>query len=66
MHTIYSAGAKDNWTYLLKYVQVDVLDFYYATEYLTKASVLLKKGEQAQKQWANNADHDLKHQKNSA
>ena len=66
LHTIYSAGAKDNWTYLLKYVQVDVLDFYHATEYLTKASVLLKKGEQAQKQWANNAGHDLKHQKNSA
>ena len=59
-------GAKDNWTYLLKYVQVDVLDFYHATEYLTKASVLVKKGEQAQKQWANNACHDLKHKKNSA
>ncbi len=59
-------GAKDNWTYLLKYVEVDILDFYHATEYLTKASVLLKKGEQAQKQWADNACHDLKHQKNGA
>jgi hypothetical protein len=59
-------GAKDNWTYLLKYVQVDILDFYHATEYLTKASAILKKGEQAQKQWADNACHDLKHKKNGA
>jgi hypothetical protein len=59
-------GAKDNWTYLSQYVQVDILDFYHAAEYLTKASAVLKKGEQAQKQWADNACHDLKHKKNGA
>lgn len=59
-------GAKDNWNYLSQYVQVEILDFYHVTEYLTKASAVLKKGEPAQKQWANNACHDLKHKKNGA
>ena len=59
-------GAKDNWNYLSQYVQVEILDFYHATEYLTKASAVLKKGEQAQQQWANNACQDLKHKKNGA
>lgn len=59
-------GAKDNWSYLSQYVQVEILDFYHATEYLTKASAVLRKGEQAQQQWANNACQDLKHKKNGA
>ncbi|MEO6039204.1 MAG: ISKra4 family transposase, partial [Saprospiraceae bacterium] len=59
-------GAKDNWTYLSKYVQVEILDFYHVTEYLTKASVVLKRGEQAQKQGTDNTCHDLKHKKNGA
>ena len=42
------------------------MDFYHATEYLTKASVVLKKDQQAQKQWAQGACHDLKHKKNGA
>lgn len=59
-------GAKDNWTYLAAHAQVEILDFYHATEYLTKAGALLKKGEQAQKAWTDNACHDLKHKKNGA
>ena len=59
-------GAKDNWRYLSEYVQVQILDFYHATEYLTKASTVFKKGEQAQQQWAKNACHDLRHKKNGA
>lgn len=59
-------GAKDNWTYLAAHAQVEILDFYHATEYLTKASALLKKGEQAQQEWTDNACHDLKHKKNGA
>jgi Zn-finger protein len=59
-------GAKDNWTYLAAHAQVEILDFYHATEYLTKAGALLKKGEQAQKEWTDNACHDLKHKKNGA
>ena len=59
-------GAKDNWTYLSAHAKVEILDFYHATEYLTKASALLKKGEQAQRQWADSACHDLKHKKNGA
>jgi hypothetical protein len=59
-YTDLADGAKDNWKYLSKYVEVEILDFYHATEYLTKVSVVLKKGEQAQQQWANNACHDLK------
>jgi hypothetical protein len=59
-------GAKDNWNYLSQYVEVEILDFYIATEYLTKASAVLKKGEQSQQQWANNACHDLKHKRKGA
>lgn len=39
------------------------MDLYRATEYLTKASVVLKKREQAKKQWTNNVWHDPKHKK---
>lgn len=59
-------GAKDNWSYLSGHVQVEILDFYHATEYLTKAGAVLKKGERAQRLWADNACHDLKHKKNGA
>jgi hypothetical protein len=59
-------GARDNWTYLRRRVEVEILDFYHATEYLTKAGVLLNKGEAAQKAWTDNACHDLKHKKNGA
>ncbi len=33
---------------------------------ILQASVVLKKGEQAHKQWTDNACHDLKHKKNGA
>ena len=59
-------GAKDNWIYLAQHTPVEILDFYHATEYLSKASVVLKKGEQAQRQWTDQACHDLKHKKNGA
>jgi hypothetical protein len=59
-------GARDNWTYLKRHAQVEILDFYHATEYLTKAGACLKKGEAAQKAWVGNACHDLKHKKNGA
>jgi len=56
-------GAKDLWPCLLKYLQVDKLDVFHATEYFTKGSVVLKKGEQVHKQWTDNACHDMKHKK---
>jgi hypothetical protein len=59
-------GARDNWIYLNRHTEVGILDFYHATEYLAKASVCLKKGEAAQKEWTATACHDLKHQKNGA
>jgi hypothetical protein len=59
-------GARDNWVYLNRHTEIGILDFYHATEYLTKASVCLKKGEGAQKAWTDDACHDLKHKKNGA
>lgn len=59
-------GAKDNWTYLSKHAQVEILDFYHVSEYLTKASTCLKQQEQAQQQWADEACSDLKHKKKGA
>ncbi len=31
-------GAKENWTFLSKYTDLNILDFYHATEYLSQAS----------------------------
>lgn len=59
-------GAKDTWTYLSPKVEVEILDFYHATEYLTKVSGVLKNREQALRQWLDAACHDLKHKRNGA
>lgn len=59
-------GSKDNWTYLQRHTTVSILDFFHATEYLADVSVILKKGENEQKKWLENACHDLKHQNKGA
>lgn len=59
-------GSKDNWTYLQKHITVNILDFYHATQYLADVCVVVKKSETQQKEWLNNACHDLKHQTKGA
>jgi hypothetical protein len=55
-------GAKENWPFLKKHTDSQCLDFYHASEYLTKAadSVFFKDKEKRD-EWLESACHRLKH-----
>lgn len=59
-------GAADNWTFLEPITNSQILDFFHATEYLTKVSkcVFLDKTESTD--WLKQACHNLKHEKGAA
>lgn len=55
-------GAKDNWPFLREHTDVQVLDFYHASEYLTKAADALFAGKAKERAaWLESACHRLKH-----
>jgi len=59
-------GASDNWTFLQPRVNEQILDFFHATEYLSKASkVVFKRPDQAN-QWLQKACHTLKEEDGAA
>jgi hypothetical protein len=59
-------GAPDNWTFLQSRVDEQILDFFHASEYLTKASsAAFTRPEQAQ-QWLQKACHTLKEEEGVA
>lgn len=54
-------GAKENWSILNNYTYSNTLDYYHATEYLTKASKgVHPRSKEKQKIWFNDACHTLK------
>ena len=55
-------GAKDNWTFLDPLVDVSILDFWHASEYLTLASKASSKSAYERKKWLEKARHDLRHE----
>jgi hypothetical protein len=58
-------GAKDNWSFLERFTEAQVIDFYHASEYLGKvgrAAVSAK----ARDQWIEEACHALKHDAGAA
>jgi hypothetical protein len=60
-------GARCNWSFLNERTDVQVLDFYHASEYVTKASEsLFPKSKKQQKEWCEQSCHKLKHNKNGA
>jgi hypothetical protein len=59
-------GAKDNWTYLSTRSDVEILDFYHPTEYLSEISCLMAGPQQTSREWLENACHQLKHQPTGA
>ena len=60
-------GAVDNWNFLKSFVEVEIVDFYHATEYLAKASKASNsKDEDKQKEWLESACHVLKNDQYSA
>jgi hypothetical protein len=60
-------GAIDNWSFLKSFVEVEIVDFYHATEYLAKASKASNlKDKDKQKEWLDSACHVLKNNQYSA
>ena len=60
-------GAKNNWPFLEKHTEKQLLDFYHVTEYLTKCSYAAfpqKTGKPERTKWLNDRCHELKHNKN--
>lgn len=55
-------GAKENWTFLKEHTERQILDFYHASEYLTKvADVCFEKNKILRENWLESSCHDLKH-----
>jgi hypothetical protein len=59
-------GATDNWRFLESFVNVQVLDFYHATEYLAKVSRAAFKSKAEAEEWLMQTCHILKHEPNGA
>lgn len=59
-------GAPDNWTFLRSRVDEQILDFFHASEYLTKASKAAFKRPDEANQWLQKACHTVKEEKDGA
>jgi len=62
-------GAQNNWSFLRKHTDKQVLDFWHATEYLSEASHAVftkKKEEEERKEWLEQRCHNLKHKSGAA
>jgi hypothetical protein len=62
-------GAKDNWEFLEKRTETQILDFWHATEYLSTAADVMFSGKHESNQkktWMESACHDLKHKHRAA
>ena len=59
-------GASDNWTFLQPYVQEQILDFFHASEYLSKASKAAFKRGFESNQWLDKVCHILKNKEGGA
>ncbi|MGB0849199.1 MAG: ISKra4 family transposase [Thiolinea sp.] len=62
-------GAKSNWAFLCQHTQRQILDYFHATEYLSKAAHAAypqKTGKPQRKQWLNDRCHQLKHEPGAA
>jgi hypothetical protein len=59
-------GAPDNWTFLQSHVDEQILDFFHASEYLSKASKAAFKSHDQANQWLQKACHTLKEEEDGA
>ena len=59
-------GAADNWKFLHPLVDIEVLDFFHATEYLTKVSKAAFKNKSDGQEWLNQTRHLLKYEADGA
>jgi hypothetical protein len=59
-------GAADNWTFLQAHTQIQVLDFFHASQYLAGVSHAAFKRAFEGKKWLEESLHALKHEENGA
>lgn len=59
-------GAACNWPWIERHTTWHILDFWHASEYLHAASAAKGGGEAAQQRWAEQACHQLKHERGGA
>jgi hypothetical protein len=59
-------GAVDNWTFLEPFVDIHVLDFFHATEYLAKAAQAAFKSKFEGREWLQQSCYTLKHETDGA
>ena len=60
-------GAACNWEFLAPHIDVQVLDFYHAAQYLADAAKAASPHNNARREkWLNDACHDLKHKRGAA
>jgi len=59
-------GAKDNWTFLSKYTTCQILDFYHASEYVTKVADAVYSNKVKRAKWLTDSCHKLKHEDSGA
>jgi len=59
-------GAPDNWTFLQTRVDVQILDFFHASEYLSKTSKAAFKHEHKANEWYQGVYHTLKNEEDGA
>ena len=59
-------GALDNWKFLQSFVDMEVLDFFHAAEYLAKVSNAAFKRKFEGKEWLKHSCHTLKHEADGA
>jgi len=59
-------GAKDNWTFLSKHTKCQILDFFHASEYVTKVADIIYSNKVKRSKWLTERCHKLKHEDNGA
>ena len=59
-------GAKDNWTFLSKHTACQILDFFHASEYVTKVAEAIYPNKEKRSKWLSDSCHKLKHEVNGA
>lgn len=59
-------GAACNWPWIERHTSWQILDFWHASEYLHGASAAMGAGGAAQQRWAEQACHQLKHERGGA
>lgn len=59
-------GAKDNWIFLSKHTETQILDFFHASEYISKIADIASSNTEKQKKWITDSCHKLKHENNGA